>query len=92
MFHLKRDTAIPSVDSTVEILQKHVDKCGVPLDYDRMQEYYAYYTLAGHNLISKIVTYTAAGVSADEYDDGHFVNLLKKANAAQYFAKTTKGQ
>lgn len=92
MFKLKRDTVIPSVDSTVEILQKHVAKCGVPLDYDRMQEYHAYYTIMHDNLIKQIIRYTGSTAMLQYYTDSDFLQFLSQTDAIQYLARTGKGQ
>ncbi len=44
MLEVKLSMKIPSVDDCCSILYNHNRRFGIPLDYDRMCEYYAYYT------------------------------------------------
>lgn len=44
MLEFKLDAKVPSVEECCSILKQHNDMFGVMLDYDRMCEYYAYYT------------------------------------------------
>ena len=92
MFKLTLDTPIPSVEETVSILQRHVDMYGVPLDYDRMQEYTAYYTLRKNAYLQRIIRYTGSIKTYKDYTDEDFVEFLKKVNAVDLLGKTSKGR
>lgn len=94
MFTLTKDTKIPPVDKTVLILQRHAEDIGVPLDYDRMQEYIAYYTIAADNLIYNIIQATIPDgprPKVTEYKDSYFISFLDKVGCTRYLDKTPKG-
>lgn len=91
MFNLTLDTKIPTVKETVGILQRHVNDFGVPLDFDRMQEYIAYFTLKRNALLRRIIHYTGSTKTVDKYKDGDMIDFLTKADAVRHLKKTPKG-
>ena len=94
MFTLTKDTMILPVDITVSILQRHAEDIGVPLDYDRMQEYIAYYTIAADNLIYHIIQTTIPNgprPKVTEYKDSDFISFLDKVGCTRYLDNTPKG-
>lgn len=92
MFKLTLDTPIPSIRETVEILQRHVNAFGVPLDYDRMQEYNALYTIKRNTFLKKIITYTGSTTSVTDYKDSDFLKVMEKAGCIHALEKTPKGE
>lgn len=56
MHNIKLDTSIPSPEKVAEILAMHNKRFGIPLDYDRMLEYYAYYNLKFNRLMKTAIS------------------------------------
>lgn len=92
MFHLTKETKIPNINSTVAILQRHASDIGVPLDYDRMQEYYAYYTIQHDKLMQHIISYTGSTTRIQDYKDSDFITFLNRAGVLDHFEKTKGGR
>lgn len=87
MLNLTTDMSVPSVQRVIDILTYHNKLFGIPLDFDRMQEYYSLYTLKGYNMLQRIVDYTTRDSSVKysvfEYKDDHFRDFLQRAGVAQ---------
>lgn len=52
----KSDKA-PTVEATMAILQEQTQRFGIPVDYDRLLEYYSTYTIGGFRLIKAVEGY-----------------------------------
>lgn len=92
MFELStKETSIPSVERVLSILTENTEKIGIPVDYDRILEYQALYTIKADTLLKRIIKYTNCNVSACDYKDSHFLAFLKSANATGGLLATAKG-
>lgn len=87
----RADVSIPTVAETVGALAKHTDNFGVPLDYDRMTEYDAYYTIKGMKCRREIIRYTGLTVDPKDFKDSHFAGILKSAGVVTGLLLTKKG-
>lgn len=87
----RADVSIPTVAETVGTLTKHTDNFGVPLDYDRMTEYDAYYTIKGMKCRREIIRYTGLTVDPKDFKDSHFAGILKSAGVVTGLLLTKKG-
>lgn len=57
MLHINRkEVAVPSVQQALDVLSFHNSRVGIPLDLDRLLEYYAYYTLRADKLRKEVRT------------------------------------
>lgn len=86
MLEVKLDTKIPSVEECCAILRTHNDMFGIPLDYDRMCEYYAYYTRKALKLAKSVAC------SVDITTDAAFRGWLSKNNITSGFLATNGGR
>jgi len=91
MFNLKFDTPIPSVGEVVQILSENLEDFGIPMDYDRMLEYQAYYKMRSTMYLQRIINYTRSIESPESYKDAHFLNFLQKAGVKTGLLKTDGG-
>lgn len=84
MLKLTTNTEIPSVESTARILQQNINDLGVPMDYDRMQEYYLYYNMLADKNLNKIIRYTGTqGKKAEDYKDSDFRVFIRDAGVRE---------
>lgn len=90
MLHIARDTQVPSVDTCINILNRHNREFGIPLDYDRMTEYLVYYTGRATRLRNSIASYL--NISAYSLNDDVIVNFLKKNYGIYGLLPTAEGQ
>lgn len=84
-------TVIPTVEETVGILTRHTEEFGIPLDYDRILEYRAYYLLKGHEAKRKLVRSIGFTGSIDNFKPDIFKAFLKQSNVSVGLIYTKKG-
>lgn len=57
MHKLNLSDSIPSPERVAEIIAAHNRRFGIPMDYDRMLEYYTYYNLKAYNNMRRVIDY-----------------------------------
>ncbi len=85
MLNVKLDTRIPDVNECIQILDYNTEEFGIPLDYDRMCEYYGYYTLQAERLKNKNSRYV------DFSQEGSFRLFLEKNKIYTGLLTTPRG-
>ena len=83
---------IPSVQHTVDILTRHTAQFGVPLDYDRMLEYHAYYTIKGTKLKKRLVQYMGPKRYSLSFTKDDFAGFLASQGVSEGLLLTAKGK
>lgn len=91
MIHINKDTPIPSVDKAIEILTYHNNKMGIPLDYDRLLEYYSYHTINANEKRKRVEKYIGYS-SIEPLKDSEFLLFLKKNGVTTGFKLTDGGK
>lgn len=93
MFRLSITEAIPTVAETVGVLTKYTQRFGVPMDYDRMREYEAYYGMKAYRLKQQILRYVGmSGFTPDELTANVFKDILRKLGVTTGLLMTQKNQ
>lgn len=93
MHTLSVTESIPSIDDTIATLTRHTERFGVPMDYDRMLEYEAYYDIKAYRLKSKILAYTGrTNISPEDLKPEVFKGILKDLNVRTGLLSTAKGE
>lgn len=92
MHQLTLQTPIPSVSEVQGILTSHTNRLGIPMDYDRILEYYGYYKIHGYGIRGQLCKYIGANTSALNYDNETFKTFLQKAGVNTGFLLTKGGQ
>lgn len=92
MWKLTRDTKIPSVQSVVDILTAKTENLGIPVDFDRMEEYYAYYSILSNEYLKRIIEYTHSNKNYQDYKDVDFMQFLKRAGVKTGLLETDGGR
>ena len=91
MLQLTRDTIIPTVEKCCEILKEHNSKMGIPLDYDRMVEYYAYWSIQANERRKHIEKYIGHQ-SIEPLKDSTFLTWLNKVGVSTGLLSTEQGR
>lgn len=65
MLNIKLGCRVPSVQDCCQILADHNARFGIPLDYDRICEYYAYYTMKAEKIYASVARYVNIKEDAD---------------------------
>lgn len=86
------ETVIPTIQETISTLTAHTAKFGVPLDYDRMLEYEAYYIIRGTSLKKRIAQYVRPDKSYKDFKPDDFIRFLKAAGVSTGLLLTDKGE
>lgn len=92
MFNLSLDTPIPSIEKAMEILSDSISEFGIPVDYDRMLEYQAYYTITSTDLLKRLLKYINANVHWKDYKDDDFLRFLLKNGVSAGLETTATGE
>ena len=85
-----KDVVIPSVQQTIDTLSRHTAQFGVPLDYDRMLEYYAYFKLKGTSLKRRLVQYMGPKHFSINFTKDEFAKFLEKQGVSEGLLLTAK--
>lgn len=92
MHQMSLDMNIPTVDQTISILEKHNQRFGIPLDLDRMCEYWSYYTLKSEDCLRRVIRYIDPSGrnygKTTQFKDNDFRGWLKANNVVKGFKKT----
>jgi hypothetical protein len=91
MHNLTLDQTMPTFESTISILAKHNARFGIPLDFDRMVEYWCYYTATAEDYYRRIIDYTMTdGTKATPatFKDSDMRKWLKKNGMSTGFMLT----
>ena len=91
MHNISTDMKMPSISEVVDVLTAHTNKFGVPLDYDRMLEYQAYFTMKGTAIKKRIIKYTGSTRSVDDYGDADFLQFITNVGVSTGLQLTQKG-
>ena len=91
MIYVDKTTNIPTVGKAVEILTSYNNKMGIPLDYDRLLEYYSYYTIKANVLRKRVEKYIGYS-SLDPIKDTEFAAFLKDAGVTTGLTLTGGGR
>lgn len=91
MLKISSDMKPPSTQKCAEILRVHTDSFGIPLDFDRLTEYYAYYTSGAakcRKLVGKYIGHDGFG----EVKDSDIVGWLQRTGSHVAFPRTATGK
>lgn len=91
MLQLTRETSIPSLEKCCQILTEHNNKMGIPLDYDRMVEYYAYWNIQANERRKRIERYIGHQ-STEPLKDSTFLVWLDSVNVRTGLLSTDGGK
>lgn len=69
MLYINKDSVIPSVEKALGILRAHTNTIGVPVDYDRLLEYYSVYKLKAGKAMTGLSKYLglSPGFTANDF-------------------------
>lgn len=82
--------SVPSVYDCCAILESHTQEFGIPLDYDRLLEYYYYYMIQAHERRTRVERYI--GYKGSSITDTEFLTWLKRNNIKTGFLATKGGR
>lgn len=93
MFSLSVAEHVPTVAQTVEILKRHTSEFGVPMDYDRMREYEAFYGMKAYKLKAQILRDACVqNLTPDDLTQTVFKDILRKLGVSTGLLMTQKNQ
>ena len=93
MFSLSVAERVPTVAQTVEILKRHTSEFGVPMDYDRMREYEAFYGMKAYKLKAQILRDACVqNLTPDDLTQTVFKDILRKLGVSTGLLMTQKNQ
>ena len=81
---------MPDAVQTCRTITRHNDRMGICLDYDKIQEYYSYFTIVGRDTRKRLQKYLGFGIS-DKMTDDQFYGYLRKFGVNEGLLKTPKG-
>lgn len=90
MLGIKLTRSVPSVGDCCDILTQHNQRFGVPLDFDRMLEYYAYYTIVANEKRSRVEQYIGYS-SYEPITDRKLLSWFTSNYEVVGFERTKKG-
>lgn len=90
MINIKLNDPVPSAQETAALLTSHNQRLGIPLDYDRLLQYYSYQTLKTQTFRKMIENYIGHK-SVEHLKDADFKRFLDKVGVTKYFLKTDGG-
>lgn len=90
MIEVSLKSNIPSIEDCCAILRSYTNEFGIPLDYDRLLEYYYYYSTQANERRIQVERYI--GYKGDSITDRQFIAWLTKNNISTGFLATKGGE
>lgn len=92
MHNLTLQTQIPSIDTCINILTDNNRRLGIPMDYDRLLEYHAYFTLRSNRLKRRLMDYIGLQhMNVNDFKESDFLAFLLKSGVKTGFLLTPGG-
>lgn len=92
MHQLTLQTQIPSIETCMNILADNNRRLGIPMDYDRLLEYHAYFTLRSYRLKRRLMDYIGLrNVHVNDFKESDFLAFLLKSGVKTGFLLTPGG-